>query len=189
MLLSIYNTIENRVGRIDYWRGPASEQKPQNGPTGRSKIIDPFDEYVLTLVYILEGMTMRILADWFGLSRTSVACIINTWINLIYQILKDWLIWPSAEQVKSMLPKNYPEKYADTRVILDCTEFFVLKPKNCSAQASTYYQYKHHNTVKVLIGITPRGLITFVSNPYGGNSSDRHIMETELLEKMNQEME
>lgn len=36
----------------------------------------------------------------------------------------------------------------------------------------------------MLIGITPKGLITFVSNPYGGNSSDRHIMETELLEKI-----
>ncbi len=68
--------------------------------------------------------------------------------------------------------------------------FIILKPKNCSAQASTYSQYKQHKTVKVLIGITPRGLITFVSNPYGGNSSDRHVMEIELLEKkLNQEMQ
>ncbi len=126
MLLSIYNTVKKRVTTINYWRGPKSAQKPPNGSSSRGKIIDHFDEYVLTLVYIREGMTMRILADWFGLSTTSVTCIINTWINLLYQILKNWLIWPSAEQVKSKLPKNYPAKYADTRVILDCTEFFLL---------------------------------------------------------------
>ncbi|RUM28700.1 MAG: hypothetical protein DSY42_07915 [Aquifex sp.] len=131
-------------------------------------------------------MTIRILADWFGISKSSVTCIINTWINLLYQILKDWLIWPSADQVKSTLPANFPPKYADTRIILDCTEFSLVKPKNCSAQASTYSQYKHQNTVKVLIGITPRGLITFVSKPYGGNTSDRHISEMELLGKIEQ---
>ncbi len=86
-------------------------------------------------------------------------------LTLIYQILKEWLIWPSAEQVKSKLPKNYPAKYTDIRIIMDYAEFFIVKPKNCSAQASTYSQHKLHNTVKVLIGITPRGLTTFVSNP------------------------
>jgi len=35
-----------------------------------------------------------------------------------------------------------------------------------------------------MIGITPRGLITFVSQPYGGNSSDRHIAEKEILDKI-----
>ncbi len=35
----------------------------------------------------------------------------------------------------------------------------------------------------MLIGITPRGLIYFVSNPYGGNTSDKHIAETEHIQK------
>lgn len=127
---------------------------------------------------------MRILADWFGISKSSVTCIINTQINLLYQILKDQLIWPSADQVKSTLPASFSPKYADTKIILDCTEFSLVKPKNCFAQASTYSQYKHQNTIKVLIGITHRGLITFVSNPYGGNTSDQHIAEMELLGKI-----
>ena len=44
--------------------------------------------------------------------------------------------------------------------------------------------YKHHNTVKALIGITPTGLITFVSDVYGGNTSDRFITEKEILNKI-----
>ena len=40
------------------------------------------------------------------------------------------------------------------------------------------------NTVKLLVGITPTGLITFVSNVYGGCTSDRYIFEKEFLEKV-----
>jgi len=127
-------------------------------------VIDHFDEYLITLVYLRQGMAMKTLGDLFGVARQTVTCIIHTWINLLYQLLKHWLLWPSAEHVKKKFPKSYPAKYADTPVILDCTEFFHVKPRNCSAQASTYSQYKPRNTVKAMIGITPTGLITFVSN-------------------------
>lgn len=182
----IYQVIMKRVGKICYWRGEKSTNDTylKKGSGGKAKIIDHYDEYLLTLMFLRRGITMKFLGDLFGVSRTSVTCIIHTWVNVLYQILKHWLIWPSAERVKEALPKSYPAKYADTRVILDCTEIFHTKPKNCSAQSSTYSQYKHHNTVKVMVGITPRGLITFVSNPYGGNTSDRHIAEKEILHKL-----
>lgn len=99
------------------------------GAGGRSKIIDHFDEYLITLVYIREGMTMRFWAHWFGVSKSSVTCIINTWINLLFTKLKCWLKWPSANEVKNELPKSYPVEYGDTRIILDCTEFFLVKQK------------------------------------------------------------
>ncbi len=44
--------------------------------------------------------------------------------------------------------------------------------------------YQHHNTVKALVGITPTGLITFVSDVYGGNTSDRFITEHDFLHKV-----
>ncbi|XP_065654622.1 uncharacterized protein LOC136081249 [Hydra vulgaris] len=39
----------------------------------------------------------------------------------------------------------------------------------------TWFDYKHHNTVKVLIGISPNGYITFQSKCYGGRASDKFI--------------
>ena len=39
-------------------------------------------------------------------------------------------------------------------VIIDCFEVFIDRPTNLLARAQTYSQYKHHNTVKYLIGIT-----------------------------------
>ena len=40
------------------------------------------------------------------------------------------------------------------------------------ARAQTYSTYKSHNTVKILVGITPQGSISFVSNVWGGGQLD-----------------
>ena len=42
-------------------------------------------------------------------------------------------------------------------VIIDCFEIFLDLPTSLLARAQTYSQYKHHNTVKYLIGVTPQG--------------------------------
>ncbi len=85
------------------------------------KIIDTFDEYLITLVYIRQGLTVWFLGDLFGVAQSSITCITNTWINVLYEILQHWLLWPSAQQVRDSLPVGYPTKYADMRIILDCT--------------------------------------------------------------------
>lgn len=48
-------------------------------------------------------------------------------------------------------------------VIIDCFEVFIDRPTNLLARAQTFSYYKHRNTVKILIGITPQGTVCFVS--------------------------
>jgi len=55
-------------------------------------------------------------------------------------------------------------RYPNTRVIIDCTEVFVQVRSSLKAQAQTWSNYKHHNTFKVLVGTSPTGQVTFVSN-------------------------
>ena len=52
-------------------------------------------------------------------------------------------------------------------MIIDCAEVFIEKPKSLSAQAATWSDYKHHNTFKFLVGITPTEFILFPSSCYG----------------------
>ena len=47
--------------------------------------------------------------------------------------------------------------------------------KSINNQATTWSDYKHHNTIKFLIGIAPNGYITFLSKCYGGRTSDKYV--------------
>lgn len=185
ILYGMFEIIQKRVVSIKYWKGPRKCNKnSKRSRPSRNKKGKEFNEYLMTLIYIREVMEMEVLADLFGVSQSHVSCIITTCINVLYKVFRKQLKYSSAETVKRNLPENYPSKYRDTRIILDCTEFFTVKPRNCTAQAVIYSSYKHHNTVKLLVGITPTGLISFVSNVHGGNASDRHIFEKEFLDKV-----
>ena len=61
--------------------------------------------------------------------------------------------------------------------IIDCFELFIEKPSDLLAKSCTWLQYKHHNTAKYLISITPQGIISFISNGWGGRASDKYIVE------------
>ena len=43
------------------------------------------------------------------------------------------------------------------------------------ARAQTYYNYKHHNTITFLIGITEQSVISYVYKGWGGRVSDKHL--------------
>ena len=54
-------------------------------------------------------------------------------------------------------------------------------PTNLLARAQTYSSYKHRNTVMCLIGITPQGTISFISEGWGGRTSDKYLTEHSTL--------
>lgn len=60
-------------------------------------------------------------------------------------------------------------------VIIDCFKVFIDLPSNLIARAETWSSYKHHNTVKFLIGISPQGTGSYISNAWGGRVSDKYI--------------
>ena len=42
-----------------------------------------------------------------------------------------------------------------------------------TARAETYSNYKEHNTVKILIAVSPTGSIVYIANAWGGRVSDK----------------
>jgi len=62
-------------------------------------------------------------------------------------------------------------------VIIDCTEIFMERPSDLLVRAQVWNNYKHHSTMKVLIGITSQSTVSFVSKCAGGRMSDKEITE------------
>ena len=67
-------------------------------------------------------------------------------------------------------------------MIINCFEVFIERPSNLQARASTWSSYKHHNTIKILLGIAPQGA---VSESWSGRLSDKYLTEhSGLLDKL-----
>lgn len=102
----------------------------------------------------------------------------------MYFQLKELNVWPSEDIVQDFIPVNIAEKFPSTRVILDATEIPIQKPSDVYYQSVTWSNYKHRITIKAMIGVTPSGAVSYVSDAYGGSASDRMIIErSELLNK------
>ena len=66
--------------------------------------------------------------------------------------------WPEREQLWKTMPMCFQYAFGKkVTVVIDCFEVFIDHPSNLLARAQTFSTYKHHNTIKVLIGITPQG--------------------------------
>ena len=55
--------------------------------------------------------------------------------------------------------------------IIDCSEIKIERHFNLNSRAQTWSNYKHSNTIKYLIGITPAGAVSFLSHGWGGRVS------------------
>ncbi|CAC5384470.1 unnamed protein product [Mytilus coruscus] len=89
--------------------------------------------------------------------------------------------FPDRDIVRFFNPRDFKTKFPSTRIIIDGTECPVMKPKSPIAQQSTFSTYKNRNTIKLLVGAIPGGLINYVSPAYGGSTSDRQICERSNL--------
>ena len=104
----------------------------------------------------------------FNVSRPVVSCILLTWLTMIDICLSPLISWPSREQLQRTMPKCFMDSFGlKTSVIIDCFEIFIDRTSNLLTSEQTFSNYKHHNTAKVLIGITPQGNISFVNEAWG----------------------
>ena len=147
----------------------------------RSDHLSVENQFFLTLIKLRQYKTNFELSRLFNISETAVCNIWITWINFMARQWREINIWPSRDIVRYYSPDDFYLKFPTTRTIIDGTECPVKKPKSPVAQQSTFSTYKNRNTVKILAGCTPGGLVSYISPAYGGSTSDRQICERSVL--------
>ena len=151
---------------------------------GITPAIDIEEQFFLTLIKLRRHTTNFELSRQFGLTESGVSNVFITMVNFMACQWGEIEWWPSRQTVTEFAPRDFNAKYPSTRVIIDGTEIPIEKPKQPLAQQCTFSTYKNKNTVKVLVGCTPGGLISYVSEAYGGPTSDRQICERSPLVSM-----
>lgn len=140
-------------------------------------ILSSEEQLFLTLLKLRQASDNKMIAVLFNISETTVSRVVRTWINFLYFQLKELNTWPSGKVVSEHMPERFKNKFPSTRVILDATEIPIQQPSNVNFQSYSFSSYKNKNTIKTMIGITPNGLVSYVSPSFGGCVSDRQIIE------------
>ena len=128
----------------------------------------------MVLIKLRLNVPQQDIAYRFNVSRSVVSRAFSAWLIVMDILLSPLISWPDREDLNRTIPQCFIDSFGfTTTVIIDCFEIFIDKPINLMARAQTYSNYKHHNTMKVLIGIAPQGTISFVSEAWGGRTSDK----------------
>eukprot|EP00117_Sycon_ciliatum_P015780 scpid88479/ scgid15497/ Putative nuclease HARBI1; Harbinger transposase-derived nuclease len=141
--------------------------------------LDPEFELFVVLAILKRGFQQRDLGYRLGISQPTVSRIWSTWLRVLHDRLVQVPIWLPRSSIEEDLPECFRETFPSTRVVLDCTEFFIEMPSSFRAQSETFSSYKHHrgNTAKALVAIAPHGAVLFASKLYVGRQTDKAIVQ------------
>ena len=103
------------------------------------------------------------MAYHFNISKSKGSRIFDKWVDVMARELKFLIKWQGREVLQKTMPHDFVQAYGrKVVVVIDCFEVFIDCPGDLLARACTWSNYKHHNTVKFLIGICPQGVISFI---------------------------
>jgi len=144
------------------------------------------DQIFLTLMKLRQNYTNLHLAQLYSCSVGTISNVIITFIHVLHNLLfKDIMTSiPSREKNKLSAPSSFSQ-FNSCRIVIDCTDVECATPGLMSQQSLTYSSYRGMNSFKVLVGVAPNGVISFVSNFYPGSISDKEIVkQSNLLNHM-----
>lgn len=151
------------------------KQLKANTKGGRPSSLRLVDEFFLVLMRLRLGLLLEDLAARFRISVTTCGRIFNKWVDYLDVQLSFLVQWSDKECIQATMPSSFKNKYPHCRVIIDCTEIRTETPSSLQLRSLLYSDYKSHMTYKSLIGISPAGAVTFVSDLYNGSVSDKQI--------------
>lgn len=153
---------------------------------GRPRVLSSFQEFTLVMMRLRLGLFERDLSHRFNVSVTTVSRVTRTWVRFLRCEFEPLINIPPNDVIKLHMPGVFKKVYPRLTVIVDCTEIEMEKPSSLDAQSACYSSYKSRTTMKALLGITPSGVLCFVSEFFPGSTSDKEItVQSGFLTKLN----
>lgn len=145
-------------------------------PTHFNCKLSKFQMIVLTLMKLRLNATFTDLGYRFQIDGNTASRTFHRCIFILFKKFKNSKIihWPEEANLIFSTPSYFRSPFKDTvTVIIDCFEIFTECPSMLRAAAQLFSYYKHHPTIKLLIGISMSGVIIFISKAFGGRTSDK----------------
>ena len=148
-----------------------SKQPNRMGPKRK---LDAKDEFLMLCMRLRLGLLEQDLANRFNISLTTTSRIVRSWLKVSANILKSFVFIPDQGSLNAVKPPQF-KGISNLHTIIDATELFIETPKGLVNQRLTWSNYKHHNTLKILVAVTSNSTIAFVSEAYVGGISDKAL--------------
>ncbi|KAE8745031.1 hypothetical protein FOCC_FOCC008343 [Frankliniella occidentalis] len=139
---------------------------------------------ILVFIKLKLNLSFTSLSILMGVCRQTCSNYFKELVPLLRIVLETMISWPDHEVIRSNMPIAF-KNYRNTRIVLDCAETPIEKSKCLKCRILTWSNYKGRQTAKFDVGVAPSGLITHISQTYGGRASDKLIVnDSGILDKL-----
>ncbi|XP_068735620.1 uncharacterized protein [Montipora capricornis] len=177
-----YNMIKDSASGIIY--GQYKKKDREESIIGRPKSLSIFEEFTLVMMRLRLGLFEKDLGHRFGISQSTVSTIFHAWIHFLHKEFEGFVSFPRRSSLQEKMPKMFKELYPKTVVIIDAVEFRMQSPSALDLNSASYSSYKGTTTMKGLVGISPSGVVSFMSELYTGSISDKELTMASGLYKL-----
>lgn len=150
-----------------------------------------FQMVVLTLMKLRLNLSFTDLGYRFEIDETTASRYFHRCVYILFKLFNKTklLHWPARQNLLQNIPSYFRSVFKEgITIIIDCFEIFTERSSLLRAAAQGFSQYKHHATLKFLIGITITGVIIFISPAFGGRASDKEIiLQSKFLDNIQED--
>lgn len=141
--------------------------------------LSQFQMLILTLMKLRLNLSFTDLGYRFQIDETTASRYFHRCLFVLFKLFNETKLihWPERKNLLMNVPSYFHSTFKETiTIIVDCFEIFIEHSSVLLAAAQGFSRYKHHATLKFLIGISVTGAILFVSIGYGGRASDKEVV-------------
>jgi hypothetical protein len=158
-LWDLYSAISNEVDTIKL---------------GRPPVLSTYTELILTLLWLRQNMSYRVLSWIFDVGKSTVAEIISDVIDIIFEKAEDNIFLPPRVIRDAECATLFGKQIS---LVLDGAEQQVNGSKNEQLSKFLFSGKKRKYTFTKLVGVGPYGGIWFLSLSFAGSLNDLNLLQ------------